>query len=504
MRKVQEEERMEALERKIELEASSQIAKHNAQLSAGLFKDADQLRPRVVFEGHFQPGTDASSKSEAAAELAAWGPRSQLYWSKVKAEQRDEARRVHRPSDDAELSGSVNGADWGADGLVPGSGGARLAKSRQQMLAGGVPSGAAAESAAAPAAAPVAVRTDAPTVAVAPRARVLTKVVVPATAAATSGVDTAAVASAAEALAEEKVREAQVELHLRQEEAQNAELRARLAKAAVGATMSAKASPAAGTARSSDAVPAHEAEHKHESAPAAAMRAEVGATAAPRAIADAGNSETVRTPTGSEVMNWLIHGNKAQRAAAAEVVYSRVQDGKPGEEVGAQTPSSAGVAKAALGGQKVGSGSTADAHKLIKGKRRCCDTACIVVSYECPNTHALDEHVEAMVRTGKGPSTQTLQKWLVSGTQEQKDEAAGVLYSEAQGTLVKPAPKLVAKSKPSKMLEGTLSRARPGGGSHEERRESSDDHGSSASAAQADNLGAEAEGIVGDLTAQGH
>jgi hypothetical protein len=53
-------------------------------------------------------------------------------------------------------------------------------------------------------------------------------------------------------------------------------------------------------------------------------------------------------------------------------------------------------------------------------------------------------------------------------------------------------------------LEGTLSRARPGGGSHEERRESSDDHGSSASAAQADNLGAEAEGIVGDLTAQGH
>merc|ERR1719199_606447 len=132
MRKVQEEERMEALERKIELEASSQIAKHNAQLSAGLFKDADQLRPRVVFEGHFQPGTDASSKSEAAAELAAWGPRSQLYWSKVKAEQRDEARRVHRPSDDAELSGSVNGADWGADGLVPGSGGARLAKSRQQ------------------------------------------------------------------------------------------------------------------------------------------------------------------------------------------------------------------------------------------------------------------------------------------------------------------------------------------------------------------------------------
>jgi hypothetical protein len=91
VKKLAEEKEMEQLERNIELEASNQLAAHNTQLSDAIVQSAPQLQPQVVFEGHFQPGFDAKSSGEAAAELAAWGPGSNANWARVLAEQRKES-----------------------------------------------------------------------------------------------------------------------------------------------------------------------------------------------------------------------------------------------------------------------------------------------------------------------------------------------------------------------------------------------------------------------------
>jgi hypothetical protein len=88
VKKVAEEKEMEKLERNIELEASNQLAAHNTQLSDAIVQSAPQGQKNVVFEGHFQPGYDAKSAGEAAAELAAWGPGSNANWARVLAEQR--------------------------------------------------------------------------------------------------------------------------------------------------------------------------------------------------------------------------------------------------------------------------------------------------------------------------------------------------------------------------------------------------------------------------------
>lgn len=88
VKKVAEEKEMEQLERNIELEASNQLAARNTQLSDAIVQSAPQLQPQVVFEGHFQPGYDAHSAGEAAAELAAWGPTSNANWARVLAQQR--------------------------------------------------------------------------------------------------------------------------------------------------------------------------------------------------------------------------------------------------------------------------------------------------------------------------------------------------------------------------------------------------------------------------------
>ncbi|KAJ1477724.1 hypothetical protein T484DRAFT_2023630, partial [Baffinella frigidus] len=336
MRKVQEEEKMEALERKIELEASSAIAKHNSRLSAGIFDAAAELRPQVVFRGNFQPGADAKSQSEAAAELAAWGPRAKEYWSKVLAEERHESLRAHHEKDEEELR--AQGAHPSDVARLTSSASARLASrvNRQQMLAGGSPVPQHADAPPAPVPAAQAVRTKAdaiaalaakhaheiaafeathedeagaapvasapaapaapaaPTVAaaasvpkvvvaaaaalpkaVAPKvvevaaavpkvaAASVPKVVVaaapkvalatehalspsasaapPSTIAAAPSVTATAAVEAAEALAKEKVHEAGVELRLRQEQAANAGLRARLAEAAAASTPGAAA-----------------------------------------------------------------------------------------------------------------------------------------------------------------------------------------------------------------------------------------------------------------------
>jgi len=88
VKKVAEEKEMEKLERNIELEASNQLAAHNTQLSDAIVQAAPAAQSNVVFEGHFQPGFDAKSAGEAAAELAAWGPGSNANWARVLAEQR--------------------------------------------------------------------------------------------------------------------------------------------------------------------------------------------------------------------------------------------------------------------------------------------------------------------------------------------------------------------------------------------------------------------------------
>ena len=91
VKKVAEEKEMEHLERNIELEASSQLAAHNTQLSDAIVQSAPQLQPQVVFSGHFNPGYDAKSAGEAAAELAAWGPSSNAQWARVLAQQRQDS-----------------------------------------------------------------------------------------------------------------------------------------------------------------------------------------------------------------------------------------------------------------------------------------------------------------------------------------------------------------------------------------------------------------------------
>ena len=99
VKKVAEEKEMEQLERNIELEASNQLAAHNTQLSDAIVQSAPQLQPQVVFQGHFQPGYDAQSPGEAAAELAAWGPGSNADWARVLAQQRKESQLAgYQPS----------------------------------------------------------------------------------------------------------------------------------------------------------------------------------------------------------------------------------------------------------------------------------------------------------------------------------------------------------------------------------------------------------------------
>ena len=92
VKKVAEEKEMEQLERNIELEASNQLAAHNTELSDAIVQSAPQLQPQVVFQGHFEPGYDAKSPGEAAAELAAWGPTSDANWARVLAQQRKESQ----------------------------------------------------------------------------------------------------------------------------------------------------------------------------------------------------------------------------------------------------------------------------------------------------------------------------------------------------------------------------------------------------------------------------
>jgi hypothetical protein len=92
VKKVAEEKEMEQLERNIELEASNQLAAHNTELSDAIVQSAPQLQPQVVFQGHFEPGYDAKSPGEAAAELAAWGPTSDSNWARVLAQQRKESQ----------------------------------------------------------------------------------------------------------------------------------------------------------------------------------------------------------------------------------------------------------------------------------------------------------------------------------------------------------------------------------------------------------------------------
>jgi len=94
VKKVAEEKEMEQLERNIELEASNQLAAHNTQLSDAIVQSAPQLQPQVVFSGHFNPGYDAKSAGEAAAELAAWGPSSNAQWARVLSQQRRESMLV--------------------------------------------------------------------------------------------------------------------------------------------------------------------------------------------------------------------------------------------------------------------------------------------------------------------------------------------------------------------------------------------------------------------------
>lgn len=113
---------------------------------------------------------------------------------------------------------------------------------------------------------------------------------------------------------------------------------------------------------------------------------------------------------------------------------------------------------------------TAPKLKTTTGPLRCCDTACVKVSRVCEDTHALDVEAVGELKQvclgqifpsfppcpfsgcacnffvssscfpdahsfsqgGPTPSNAVLTKWLVSGNQAQKDEAASLLFSKSQ------------------------------------------------------------------------
>jgi len=116
---------------------------------------------------------------------------------------------------------------------------------------------------------------------------------------------------------------------------------------------------------------------------------------------------------------------------------------------------------------------TAPKLKTTTGPLRCCDTACVKVSRVCEDTHALDVEAVGELKKvclgqifpsfppcpfsgcacnffvssscfpdahsfsqgGPTPSNAVLTKWLVSGNQAQKDEAASLLFSKSQVTI---------------------------------------------------------------------
>ncbi|EKX35296.1 hypothetical protein GUITHDRAFT_155537, partial [Guillardia theta CCMP2712] len=94
MKKVAEERAMEQMERKIEMEATDQLSKHNSMLSNAIVASAPQMQSQVVFQGQFQPGADAKSPGEAAAELAAWGSGSNKAWAKILHQERYPGKSV--------------------------------------------------------------------------------------------------------------------------------------------------------------------------------------------------------------------------------------------------------------------------------------------------------------------------------------------------------------------------------------------------------------------------
>ncbi len=57
----------------------------------------------------------------------------------------------------------------------------------------------------------------------------------------------------------------------------------------------------------------------------------------------------------------------------------------------------------------------------------------MVVSHTCEDTHAVDQSAVAeLKKEGSAPTDKRLEQWLVSGTQEEKDKAAALLYAKRE------------------------------------------------------------------------
>jgi len=242
-------------------------------------------------------------------------------------------------------------------------------------------------------------------------------------------------------------------------------------------------------------------------------------TAGKTSAALAGGADQ-RVPLGStekQLVQYLVSGTPAQKHEAAGLLYAETESH---DEVG-------GKKKASKAQAKVPKQHLIKPVKevMIKGIRRCCDSSCNYVSTVCPNTHALDQYLVEEYAAGKGPSDATLQKWLVSGTQLQKDEAAAVFFAKSHGVVAKERKKLAKKEAAIKGKEAPLAvrgssdtnaagavaaSAEDGKGSGEFASTTDathavgGGHGHTVSARQAGDVASEAMNIVGDLAAEGH
>eukprot|EP00960_Hanusia_phi_P013769 403861-Hanusia_phi.AAC.14 len=528
MKKVAEERAMEQMERKIELEATDQLAKHNSMLSNAIVASAPQMQPQIVFQGQFQPGQDAKSPGEAAAEMAAWGSGSNQAWAKLLHQQRiqDEAGKQQ-----PQLRASVRSSSSQTPQM--------LSRAKESL--------------------------------------------------AQEGDEAKKTSESNEAL---KMKELELESKLAKEEAQNAELKEKLidaklesekvheekvVKQAVVVKESKESS--GGSFLSAHIVPETLKRAAKEVATAAIARSQKHATSeqhspvtkeevieksplppastAEKKLASNGQTESnvastaikeastsspkvtapkaVSLPSGAipkdatqhELIQYLLSGTHAQKKEAAAMLYKHEEEHS--------FPVTKQVKKIAQKHKLIAQQTKQP--KMIKGAKRCCDSACVVVSRVCPDTHAIDdEAVKKVVLSspdllvtplqyaeGKGPTDAQLQDWLINGNQQEKDEAAAIFFAKSHGELPKVKQSAAAPST-DKHAGGQVEKqkaARKDTSSTERSHASALDApaGFSRSAIQvgifllrhaaltspqASRVSDEAMDIVGDLAAEGH
>lgn len=228
------------------------------------------------------------------------------------------------------------------------------------------------------------------------------------------------------------------------------------------------------------------------------------------ATGDAGEG-VPKDASEKQLVQYLVSGTPAQKHEAAGLLYAETESH---DEVAAHKKQS--EAKVAVPKQHL---IKPVKEVMIKGIRRCCDSSCNYVSTVCPNTHALDQYLVEKYAAGKGPSDATLQKWLVSGTQLEKDEAAAVFFAKSHGVVAKERKKLAkkeaaikSKESPSGDVADAKADAHADVGAQGSEFASTTDaahavgggHGHTVSARQAGDVASEAMNIVGDLAAEGH